>query len=132
MTMAAHTGKRVLIMEDDMILTLSLELMLKKAGIEQVLRAKTGEEAVELSKNEDPDLLIADIYLGDGMNGTEAVKEIQKTKDIPVIYITGNSDAQNRHEADKTDYIDYLVKPITNEQLHNSLSKVWTKSNNNS
>ena len=123
--MPSYRGKRVLIMEDDMILTLSLELMLKKAGIVEILRAKTGEEAIEISHREEPDLLIADIYLGEGINGTDAVEKIQEAREMPVIYITGNSDVQNRTAADRTRYIDYLVKPITNEQLYHSLSKVW-------
>lgn len=114
-------------MEDDMILTLSLELMLRRAGIERMLRARTGEEAITLASEQPVDLIIADIYLGEGINGTEAVRRIQSMKQIPVIYITGNSDTQNRKEAARTDYVEYLVKPITSDQLHRSLSRVWTR-----
>ncbi|MEX0890233.1 MAG: response regulator [Balneolaceae bacterium] len=120
-----YSDKRVLIMEDDMILTLSLELMLKKAGLQQIHRTRTGEEAVELARNESLDLIVADIYLGEGILGTEAVWQIQEHADIPVIYITGNSDIQNRNDAARTHFIDYLVKPITSEQLYKSLDKVW-------
>lgn len=120
-----YSEKRVLIMEDDMILTLSLELMLKKAGLEQIYRTRTGEEAIELARNEPLDLIVADIYLGEGVLGTEAVLQIQEHADIPVIYITGNSDIQNRNDAARTHFIEYLVKPITSEQLYKSLDKVW-------
>lgn len=120
-----YSEKRVLIMEDDMILTLSLELMLKKAGLEQIYRTRTGEEAIELARNEPLDLIVADIYLGEGILGTEAVRQIQEHADIPVIYITGNSDIQNRNDAARTHFIEYLVKPITSEQLYKSLEKVW-------
>lgn len=124
-----YKQKRVLIMEDDLILTLSLELMLKKAGIRQLLRAETGEEAMEKVLSHDVDLIIADIYLGEGISGTEAVKKIQGKKQIPVIYITGNSDLQHRSLADETDYIDYLVKPISIDKLKNTLSRLWPISN---
>lgn len=117
--------KRVLIMEDDLILTLSLELMLRKAGVEHMERAETGEEAVEKAENEEIDLIIADIYLGDGISGTEAIRRIQTRKAIPVIYITGNSDDQNRSRAEMTEYIDYLVKPISNDKLRKTLERVW-------
>ncbi|MGM0505790.1 MAG: response regulator [Bacteroidota bacterium] len=117
--------KTVLIMEDDMILTLSLELMLKRVGIQSTYRARTGEEALELVEEHPVDLIIADIYLGEGILGTKAVYIMQQTRDIPAIYITGNSDQQNRDDADQTSYIDYLVKPITSDQLYRSLEKVW-------
>ncbi len=120
-----YEQKRVLIMEDDLILTLSLELMLKKAGIHQLMRAETGEEAMEKVLSHEVDLIIADIYLGEGISGTEAVKKIQEKKPMPVIYITGNSDFQNRNLADETDYLDYLVKPISHEKLKNTLARLW-------
>lgn len=122
-----YANKNVLIMEDDLLLTLSLELMLKNAGIQNMVRAETGEDAIEKAKSGDIDLIIADIYLGEGISGTEAVMEIQQEKKIPVIYITGNSDLQNRDLAKKTDYIEYLVKPISNEAFKNTLAKVWTE-----
>lgn len=123
-----YNDKRVLIMEDDLILTLSLELMLKNAGIQQMLRAETGEDAIEKVSSDDVDLIIADIYLGEGISGTQAIMKIQEEKKIPVIYITGNSDIQNRELAEKTDFVDYLVKPISNDKLRNTLAKVWQKS----
>jgi two-component system, response regulator PdtaR len=121
--------KKVLIMEDDLLLTLSLELMLKSAGVKQMERAETGEEAIEIIKSDDIDLIIADIYLGPGISGTEAIIKIQEEKKIPVIYITGNSDIQNRELAKKTDYVEYLVKPISNDVFKKTLAKVWSETN---
>jgi two-component system, response regulator PdtaR len=123
-----YPDKNVLIMEDDLLLTLSLELMLKNAGIQNMMRAETGEEAINKVKSENIDLIIADIYLGEGISGTEAVMKIQEEKKIPVIYITGNSDLQNRDFAKKTDYVEYLVKPISNEVFKKTLAKVWDDS----
>lgn len=123
-----YPDKNVLIMEDDLLLTLSLELMLKNAGIQNMMRAETGEEAINKVKSENIDLIIADIYLGEGISGTEAVMRIQEEKKIPVIYITGNSDLQNRDFAKKTDYVEYLVKPISNEVFKKTLAKVWADS----
>ncbi len=123
-----YPDKNVLIMEDDLLLTLSLELMLKKGGIQNMVRAETGEEAIDKVKSENIDLIIADIYLGEGISGTEAIMKIQQEKKIPVIYITGNSDLQNRDLAKKTNYVEYLVKPISNEVFKKTLAKVWADS----
>lgn len=114
---------RVLIIEDDMILALSLEIMLKKLGFTEVKKAHTGEKALEILVEFDPDLMLVDIFLGIGISGIDAVKKIQKEKEVPVIYITGNSDDYHRNLAYETDYISYLVKPITFTELKKALTK---------
>jgi two-component system, response regulator PdtaR len=112
---------RVLIIEDDMILALSLEIMLKKLGFTAVKKAHTGEKALEIMVNFKPDLMLVDIFLGVGISGIDAVKKIQEKVDIPVIYITGNSDDYHRNLAADTDYLSYLVKPITFTELRKAL-----------
>jgi len=115
---------KVLIIEDDLILALSLELMLKKLNITNVEKVHTGEDAVESVNKCQPGLMLVDIQLGAGISGIDAVEEIQETYDIPALFITGNSDQLNRELADRTNYIDYLVKPITFKELQNAVSKV--------
>ena len=115
---------KVLIIEDDLILALSLELMLKKLNITNVEKVHTGEDAVESVNKCQPGLMLVDIQLGAGISGIDAVEEIQETYDIPALYITGNSDSLNRELADRTNFIDYLVKPITFKELQNAVSKV--------
>lgn len=107
----------VLILEDDLILALSMELMLKKMGFNKVTKCITGEEAIEAVADKTPDLMLVDIQLGEGITGIEAVKEIQKTHDVPALYVTGNSDSYNRQLAAETNYISYLVKPVTFREL---------------
>jgi len=108
---------RVLIIEDDMILALSLEIMLKKIGYKEVKKAHTGEKALETIVDFEPDLMLVDIFLGAGISGIDVVKKVQEKKDVPVIYITGNSDDYHRKQADETNYLSYMVKPITFTEL---------------
>jgi DNA-binding response OmpR family regulator len=112
---------RVLIIEDDMILALSLEIMLKKLGYAEVRKAHTGESALEIMVNYKPDLMLVDIFLGVGISGIDVVKKIQGKENIPVIYITGNSDDYHRNLASNTDYLSYLIKPITFTELKKAL-----------
>lgn len=114
---------RVLIIEDDMILALSLEIMLKKLGYTQIRKAHTGEKALETMVDFKPDLMLVDIFLGVGISGIDVVKKIQEKEEVPVIYITGNSDDYHRNLADETDYVSYLVKPITFNELRKSLER---------
>jgi response regulator of citrate/malate metabolism len=114
---------RVLIIEDDMILALSLEIMLKKLGYVNIKKAHTGEKALETLVEFKPDLMLVDIFLGVGISGIDVVKKIQEKINIPVIYITGNSDDYHRNLADQTDYLSYLVKPITFTELKKALEQ---------
>jgi CheY-like chemotaxis protein len=114
---------RVLIIEDEVILMMSLQLMLKKIGFKEIFTAVTGEEAVTRAIELEPDLLLVDICLGVGISGVEAVKKIQSEISVPVVYITGNSDRHNKDLALQTDYSDYLVKPITLNELQRAVVK---------
>lgn len=87
---------KILIIEDDLILTLSLELMLKKLNFTEITKVNTGEKALEAVQFNTPDLMLVDIHLGKGITGIEAVKTIQERNDIPALYITGNSDTYNK------------------------------------
>lgn len=112
---------RVLIIEDDMILALSLEIMLKKLGFTHIRKTHSGEKALEVMVEFEPELLLVDIHLGSGITGVEVVKQIHVKKNIPVVYITGNSDDYHRKLASKTRHSGYLIKPITFTELKHAL-----------
>jgi CheY-like chemotaxis protein len=105
-------SKSVLIVEDDMILSMVLERMIVKLDYSVVGKTTTGQEAIDSALKLNPDLILMDIQLKDDIDGITAMAEIRNSLDIPVIYITGNSDDFNLSRAKKTDFIDYLIKPI--------------------
>lgn len=84
--------KRVLIVEDDMIISLVIENMVKELGHEVVGKATSGDEAIRLATEHVPDLVLMDIRLKGDMDGIEAVSAIKDSIDTSVIYLTGNSD----------------------------------------
>lgn len=114
--------KKILIIEDDLILSLSLEMMLKRIGFTHIEKVETGEEALDLIQSFTPDLLLVDIQLGTGITGIETVKIIQQKIPVPALYITGNSDNFFRTQAEETKYLDYLIKPITYRELNDVLN----------
>jgi DNA-binding response OmpR family regulator len=113
--------KKILIIEDDLILALSLEMMLKRIGYRDVVKVETGEEAVKTAERYQPDLLLVDVQLGMGITGIEAVEIIQSKQNAPAIYVTGNSDQYYRSKAENTHFIDYLIKPFTYRELSDIL-----------
>lgn len=117
--------KEVLIVEDDMIISMVLEQMVQKVGLHVINKATTGKKAVELALELSPDIILMDIQLKDEVDGISAMQEIRNSSSVPVIYITGNSDQFYRSRAKKTNYVDYLVKPIQMDDLEASLQKAF-------
>lgn len=81
-------GRKILIVEDEMITAFDLGNQLRRLGYRVSALAKSGEEAVRLAAELDPDLVIMDVNLAGAMNGIEASRRIQETRRIPVIYLT--------------------------------------------
>ncbi|MDX1618633.1 MAG: response regulator [Balneolaceae bacterium] len=109
--------KRVLIVEDDLLLSLVEERLIEKLGHEVVAKVGTGKEAIDKALNLNPDLILMDIILKGKMDGIQAMEKIRESSPVPVIFLSGNSDRFNYERAKKTDFIDYLVKPITEKDL---------------
>ncbi len=112
-----------MIVEDDLILNLLYESYLEKLGYDAEGELVYGKTAIEIAKKINPDLILMDISLEGDMDGIEAMKEIRKFSEVPVIYITGNSDPTHVQRAKETNYIDYLVKPIEFNDLKESLER---------
>lgn len=115
----------VLIVEDDKVLSLLLSKMVDKFGANVVGTCVAGQEAIDKAKELSPDLILMDIMLEDHVDGIDAMLQLREDNiNTPVIFITGNSDTYNRERAQKTDYIDYLVKPISFDLLKETMKKV--------
>ncbi|WP_069132843.1 response regulator [Rhodohalobacter halophilus] len=110
--------KRVLIVEDDLIISLTTEKMVEKLGYQVVGSVTSGEEAVRAAQENQPDVILMDIRLNGSMDGIEATQEIlNRMNNIRVIYVTGNTDQAYRERAEKTGYEAYLIKPLRMEDL---------------
>jgi len=115
--------KKVLIVEDDLIIAMVIENMVRDLGHKVVGKTNTGEEAVELALDLKPDIILMDIRLKGEMDGVEAVARIRETLTVPVIYITGNTDRVNRTRAEQTGFISLITKPFTKIDLDKSFQK---------
>lgn len=116
-----HSEKKILIVEDDMIISLVVENMVKELGYSVVGKAVSGEEAIKIAKEEQPDILLMDIRLKGDMDGIDTVAKIKESINPKVIYLTGNSDRLNFERAKDTDFADLIVKPFTIGDLDKSL-----------
>jgi len=118
-------NKKVIIVEDDLILNLLYESYLERLGFKTQGELVYGKTAIESAKKIKPDLIVMDISLEGEIDGIDAMLEIRKFSEVPVIYITGNSDPVHKQRAEQTDYLDYLTKPIEFDDLKKSVEKYF-------
>lgn len=121
--MSEKKKKKVIIVEDDLILNLLYESYLERLGFETEGELVYGKTAIEKTNQFDPDLIVMDISLEGDIDGIDAMLKIRKFSQVPVIYITGNSDPYHVERAKDTDPLDYLTKPIEFEDLKMSIDK---------
>ena len=86
--LAAEIATDVLIIEDETFIAMDLEGLVENLGHRVLGVARTHTAAVALAKTKRPGLILADIQLADGSSGLDAVNELLKTFEVPVIFIT--------------------------------------------
>ena len=120
---------KFLIVEDEVIVALELKMEIEKLGCEVIALVKTKNKVLESIKDKEPDIILMDITLGKNQNGIDIVKQIQKIKDIPILYITALSDDVTIKKAFETNPIGYIVKPYRREDLRTNIKLAIYKIN---
>ena len=108
-------ASRVLIIEDESIIALDLEGMVTGLGHEVIAIATTKDDAVAKARVARPGLILADINLGEGGSGIDAVTEILASFDVPVIFITAYPERLLTDESPEPTYL--VTKPFLPETV---------------
>lgn len=107
---------KLLVVDDEHLIRWSLEQNLKKQGYD-VVTAGSGEDALRLVREEQPDLVLLDIQLP-GMSGIEVLEKIKDhDDDIVVIMVTANSGLENAVNAMRLGAFDYISKPFNLDEI---------------
>ena len=114
-------ASRVLIIEDESIIALDLENLVAELGHKVVGAAATKDEAVAKARANKPGLVLADINLGEGGSGIDAVTEILRTFDIPVIFITAYPERLLTGERPEPTYL--ITKPFLPETVQATIGQ---------
>ena len=113
--MAAHEGRAatILLVDDRPENLLALEAILQGLG-HRLLKASSGEEALKVLLSEEVALLLLDVQMP-GMDGFETaahVKKRERTRDIPILFLTAIGDAHQAFRGYAAGAVDYLAKPF--------------------
>jgi len=101
-------NKSILLVEDEFLIAMGKQQELEKYGY-TVQHVNTGEKAVEMSK-ENIDLILMDIDLGKGIDGTDAAEFILKERDIPVVFLSSHMDPEVVEKTERITSYGYVVK----------------------
>jgi PAS domain S-box-containing protein len=112
---------RVLIVEDERIVAIDLKITLERLGYDVIGTTGSGENAVEMAEDLQPDIILMDIRLEDKMDGIDAAKAIRKHSDIPVIFLTAYTDQETIDRAKLVGPYGYAVKPFEPRELKSAI-----------
>ncbi len=107
----------ILIVDDDVLIAESTKFQLRKANYQTIGTAFTANEAIQIAKDKNPDLILMDVNLGGNVDGISAAGEIQEFADIPFIFVTAYSDNATIERAKKIGPFGYLIKPYNEREL---------------
>lgn len=113
--------ERILVVEDEKIIALDLTRRLERFGYEVVGLASEAEEAVRLTGEQLPDLVLMDIELSNGSNGVTAAIEIRNEYRIPVVFLTAYADEATIQRAKTAEPVGYVLKPFKEKELHTTI-----------
>lgn len=113
---------RVMIIEDEAIISMDIAAIVREMGHEVTGIAATRAEAVELAARVQPDLILADIQLADRSSGIDAVNDILKLVDqVPVIFITAFPERLLTGARPEPAFL--ITKPYHEEQVRSAVSQ---------
>jgi DNA-binding NarL/FixJ family response regulator len=115
-------ARKILIIEDDVLLSKTLKNVLSAYGYEALI-ANSGAEGIQKAYEFSPDLILCDINMSpiDGYQVFNILEDSSVTNKIPFIYITGKSDLEDIRLGMELGADDYIVKPFSNEELLKSI-----------
>lgn len=121
-TLTNHTDApppvRILLVEDERLVALSLKRQLRGLGYDVIGHAASGAAAIAEAARLRPDLVLMDIHLEGEMDGVATAAELHKQFQLPVVYLTAFSSQDILERAKLTEPMGYILKPYEERELH--------------
>jgi CheY-like chemotaxis protein len=107
--------------EDEMVIAANISLELTSMGYDIIGIIPRGEEALIHIRETRPDILLLDIQLKGEIDGIDVATQMQKDFDIPIIYLTANTDDAYFNKAKETKPHAFISKPFKKRDLQRAL-----------
>ncbi len=110
---------KILIGEGERNTNETLKLLLEKEGY-KIIQASSGESTLKKTHLFDPDLILLDGKMAEGISGFETCRRLKSdktTRDIPVIFISSKGEPEETHNGFQVGGVDYITKPFKGEEI---------------
>ena len=119
---------KIIIVEDDKMLSTVSAMFLSSLGHELVAKLQCGHQAIEFCRISPPDLIIMDVHLDEGSDGIETARKIGEFAQIPVIFLSSDSDEATIRRSIMSHAYGFLRKPVNKNTLGLSIEFAYLKS----
>lgn len=113
--------KKILVVEDEMVIAANISLQLSELGYEVTGILPRGEEVLPHIKIDRPDIILLDIQLKGEMDGIETARLVLQQYNLPIIYLTANSDDDHFNRAKETQPFAFISKPFKKLDLQRAI-----------
>jgi len=120
--------KKILIVEDESLVALEISNVVQTLGYNTCAIVSNAKKALQVVAVDTVDLILMDVYIKGDIDGIACAKEIKKSKDIPIIYISAFSDDDTLTRAIDTNPTSYLIKPFNIKELEIAIKIALKKS----
>ena len=118
--------KKILIVEDERILAISLKMDLNEIGYDNITIVTNCEDALVAVREGKADLALLDINIQGDKTGIDTAQLISLISEIPVIFVTGETDSETRMKAESSpNHKGYLTKPVKMELLKPLITHIF-------
>jgi len=111
--------KKILIVEDEYITAIAMKAGLESVGFDIVGIASSGEDAISMAAEAQPDAVLMDVNIQGNIGGIGAAREIRNRLDIPSAFLTGFPDKKAESDARELRPIGFFIKPVECSVLKN-------------
>jgi DNA-binding response OmpR family regulator len=121
--------KKILIVEDERILAVSLKMDLNEIGYENITIVTNCDDALDIVRQGNLDLALLDINIQGDKTGIDTAYLISEKSEIPVIFLTGETDFETRFKAESAPNCKgYLTKPVKLDILQPLIFQIFSLS----
>lgn len=124
--MSDSTPQVILLVEDEVLIAMAEKRLLEKEGY-QVIQAFSGEQAFAIAceKNVRVDLILMDINLGDGMDGTQTARQILAQHEVPIVFLSSHTEKEVVEKTEQVSSYGYIVKNSNPAVLYASIKMAF-------
>ncbi|MBM4157435.1 MAG: response regulator [Ignavibacteria bacterium] len=116
--------KKILMIEDEAISAKLTGFMLSHKGYKLIGVTEDEDEAIRITKEQEPDLILADIHLSKGKESIPIIEKIRYFSTVPVVYYSGDDNKETVKKASRTSNSFYVHKSMDSSNLMKTIKKI--------